>query len=275
MSELIFELRQVAFSYHAGRPAIKEASLKVSQGEKVAILGANGSGKSTLLKILDGLLIPSKGEVLYGGKPVTEAALREKDFNQAFRSQVGFVFQNPDHQLFCSTVAEEVAFGPLQLGIATDDVRRRTSEVMSLLRISHLADRPPYELSGGEKKRVAVASVLAINPQVILLDEPTLALDPRSRWELVDILLDLHKAGKTMITATNDMEIVDTIADRLIVLGEDKALLKEGPAAAILADSALLEQANLIHLHTHLHDGTQHRHPHTHPTHAAIHHEER
>lgn len=269
---MIFQLENVGYSYAGGRPAVRDVSFEVTPGENLAILGANGSGKSTLLKLMDGLLFADQGRVLYRGTTLGALALKQAAFHRAFRSGVGLVFQNPDFQLFSTSVEEEVAFGPSQLGLSGEDIERRVTDTLKLLRLEGLRERAPYELSGGEKKRVAIASVLATNPEVLLLDEPTLALDPRSRWELVDILEELHAAGKTIVTATNDLEIVETIAGRLVILDETRTVLRTGPVAALLGDPELLHQANLIHIHAHRHKGAEHRHPHTHPGHFDEHH---
>ena len=158
-------------------------------------MGANGSGKSTLLKILDGLVFPTAGTVKAFGAPLTEDALEDPAFRREFRSRVGFVFQEADVQLFCSNARDELAFGPLQLGLPEDEVERRVDEVAAQLRIEKLLDRPPYSLSGGEKKRVAIASVLTMEPQVLLLDEPSSALDPRSQVWLLGVLEDVEARG--------------------------------------------------------------------------------
>jgi cobalt/nickel transport system ATP-binding protein len=269
---MLFQMERVGFSYVDGLPAVRELSFEVADGEKLAILGANGSGKSTLLKLMDGLIFAQAGRVLYRGTILSTEALKQAAFHRAFRSGVGLVFQNADFQLFSSTVNEEIAFGPKQLGLSDDEIEQRVVDILKLMRLESLRERPPYELSGGEKKRVAIASVLATNPGVLLLDEPTLALDPRSRWELVDILLELHAAGKTIVTATNDLEIVQSVADRLVILDESRTVLKTGPTFKLLADPDLLQQANLIHIHAHRHKGAEHRHPHTHPGHIDEHH---
>jgi cobalt/nickel transport system ATP-binding protein len=179
VSDNDFVLKRVRHEYRRGSPALGPLELEIGRGQHVAVVGANGSGKSTLLRILDGLVFPSTGEVLAFDEPLTEAALEHPVFRRGFRSRVGFVFQEADVQLFCSNVLDELAFGPLQLGLPTEDVRRRVEEVAGQLRIDKLLDRPPYSLSGGEKKRVAIASVITMQPRVLLLDEPTAALDPR------------------------------------------------------------------------------------------------
>jgi cobalt/nickel transport system ATP-binding protein len=270
----LIEAEAVDFSYPGGPVALQQVSFAIDPGEKIAILGANGSGKSTLLKILNGLLFPSSGAIRYRNKALTEAALKDPEFFREFRSRVGFVFQNPDFQLFSPTVFEEVAFGPLQLGLGETEVRQRVADTLRLLRLEALAERPPYQLSGGEKKRVAIASVLSMNPSVLLLDEPTLALDPRSRWELVDWLVELHAAGKTLVIATHDLEVAQVLSDRAIVLGEHQRLLRVGRTPEVLGDQALMEQANLIHVHRHRHADGWHRHPHSHLSGQSPHHED-
>ena len=194
--------------------ALKDINLTMTAGEQIAIIGANGSGKSTLLLILDALIYATSGEVYAFGNPVTEErfnTLEDNEFARYFRTQVGFVFQNPDVQLFSSTVFDEIAFGPLQLGLPREEVIKRTEEVMTMLALSNLRDRAPHTLSGGERKKVCIASILSINPDVLLLDEPTGGLDPRTQLWLTELLQDLAKAGKTIITATHDMNIVEEI----------------------------------------------------------------
>src|SRR5581483_6341298 len=174
----VFVCRDIRYAYLERFLALDGVSLAVRPGEKVALLGANGCGKSTLLKILDGLLFPDSGTFEAFGQPVTEEALEDEQFSMGFRSRVGFIFQNSDAQVFSPTVREEIAFGPLQMGMAPKRAEKRVRDVMQMLGIAHLADRAPFQLSGGEKKRVAIASVLVMNPEVLLFDEPTAALDP-------------------------------------------------------------------------------------------------
>ncbi len=248
-------------------------SLEIRPGEKVALLGANGCGKSTLLKILDGLLFPDHGSYRAFGEPVTEDNLEDEQFSMGFRSRVGFIFQNSDAQVFSPTVREDVAFGPLQLGWPREKVGRRIDDVLSMLEIADLADRAPFQLSGGEKKRVAIASVLVMNPEVLLFDEPTAALDPRTQAWLVELILELNRAGKTIVMATHDLDILDTVADRCIVFSEDHRIAAEGPSADVLADRDLLLSVNLIHDHTHVHrlGNTEGPHEHEHdPSHHVL-----
>ena len=259
-----FVLRAVGHAYRSGGTALSGIDLTVETGQHVAVVGANGSGKSTLLKMLDGLVFPSEGELLAFGAPLTEEALEDPAFRRDFRSRVGFVFQDADVQLFCSSVEDELAFGPLQLGLAEDEVRRRVRDVAGHLRIEKLLDRPPYSLSGGEKKRVAIASVITMEPRVLLLDEPTNALDPRSQVWLLDVLDEWKEEGRTVVMATHDLSAAAEAADRLVVLSEDHAVATDGTPEEVLTQHELLLSVNLIHEHTHRHASTAHRHAHGH-----------
>ncbi len=243
----VFSCRELRYSYLDRFPALCGVSFDVSRGEKVALLGPNGCGKSTLLKVLDGLVFPSSGTFQAFGQPVTEDALEDEQLSAAFRARVGFVFQNSDTQVFSPTVREEVAFGCLQLGMADDEVRARVDDVLRMLDIAELADRAPFQLSGGQKKRVAIASVLVMNPEVLLFDEPTAALDPRTQQWLVDLLIELNGAGKTIVLATHDLDSLDLVADRCLVFAEDHTIARVDTPAQVLADRDLLLRANLIH----------------------------
>ncbi len=249
-TEEIFSLTGVRFSY--ARPpappawALDGLDLTISRNEALAVLGANGSGKSTLLRLLDALLYPVAGEILAFGQRLCEAAMAEEGFARRFRQQVGLVMQNSDAQLFNPTVLEEVAFGPLQLGLPDSEVLRRSETIFELLQIGHLRHRSPDCLSAGEKKRVAVACILATSPDVLLLDEPTAGLDPRSREALLDLLVDRRDAGQTIVLATQDLELVRELAHRAVVLGEDHRLAASGPANEIVGDRELLRAANLV-----------------------------
>jgi len=259
----IFELKNVGYAYAGQITALRNITLTIESGDQIAILGANGCGKSTLLKLLAGLIIPSTGEIRAFDSVLTEKLLNGADggsFAQYFRRKVGLVFQNPDVQLFCPTVFDEIAFGPLQLDLPRDEVRQRVQEVMEMLEIEHLKNRPPYALSGGEKKRVAIASVLPVNPDVLLLDEPTAGLDPRTQAWFEDLLHTLGKAGKTIILATQDLDIVDAISERVLVFGEDHTIAASRNVADILGDHELLLRVNLIHEHYHKHGEIWHKH---------------
>jgi cobalt/nickel transport system ATP-binding protein len=246
----------VSYAYLERFAALNDVSLTVDRGEKVALLGANGCGKSTLLKILDGLIVPDAGTFTAFGQAVTEDALEDEQFNHGFRSRVGFIFQNSDAQVFSPTVRDEVAFGPLNLGMSTEEVAQRVHDTLTMLDIDALADRAPYQLSGGQKKRVAIASVLIMNPEVLLFDEPTAALDPRTQQWLIELIVELNEAGKTIVLATHDLETIDVLADRCVVFSEDHRPVGSGTPLEILGNRELMLSVNLIHERTHLH------HPH-------------
>jgi len=260
----LLELDSAWYDYAQGVPALAGVSLTVTAGERVAILGANGSGKTTLLKLLAGLLFVQRGSYRAFGRQITESLLARDTFGMFFRKEVGVLFQNVESELFNSTVEEEIAFGPLQLGDPPDEVRRKVRETMDLFSLGGLAGRPPFALSGGEKKKVALAAVLATDPQVLLLDEPTAGLDPRSSRILVDLILGAQERGKTVVTSTNDLHIVPEIAGQILVLGEDRRVLASGTPEEILQSRAVLRAANLIHRHRHAHEGYWHEHEHEH-----------
>ncbi len=263
VNELAFEVREVSYRYNQ-MPALNGLSVEVRRGERVALLGANGSGKSTLLRLLAGLGFPDQGEIAFLGESLTERRLQDEAFFFSFRRRVGLVFQNADVQLFCPSVFDELAFGPLQLRWPAQKVRDRVAEVLHAMDIAHLKDRAPHRLSGGEKKRVALASVLVLDPEVLLLDEPSGALDPSSQARIVDFLVSCGNGVKTVVTATHDMDTLEDIADRCYVL-ENGQVAGEGTPLQILHDVALLERAKLIRPHAHVHAaGEVHPHPHLH-----------
>jgi len=264
----IFELKNVSFDYE-GIPALHEFCLEVGQGERIVLLGPNGSGKSTLLRILDALYFPVAGTVRFRGTELSEMRLRDDSFALDFRRRVALVFQNPDVQLFNPTVFDEVAYGPLQLQWKKEDLVRHVEETLSSMNLFHLRDRTPYRLSGGEKKRVALASVLVLDPEVLLLDEPTATLDPRSQSQVVDLIQRWKGTSKTVVTATHQLEIVEDIADRVVVMNAG-SIVTSGTPRKILSDTELLVRANLAHAHRHSHGNIVHSHPHLHG-HSHIH----
>ncbi len=271
MSEIIFRLKDVCFSYLGKFPALLRIDLDIQKGERVAIIGANGSGKSTLLHVLDGLIFPDSGAVEAFGTRLDEKSLADTQFNLQFRRKVGFVFQNPDVQLFCPTVKEEIIFGPLHLGFKYAEIMPIFNSITEVFGIEELTDRMPHQLSIGEKRKVAMASVLISGPDILLLDEPTAGLDPKTSRDLVDLLNQYHKEGKTIITATHDMHIVEEIADIAYVFSRDKRIIRSGQPTELLADTKFLEENNLIHIHPHSHDGKTHIHPHQHLHHGRSH----
>jgi cobalt/nickel transport system ATP-binding protein len=239
-----YDLSDVHYSYR-DIPALQGLSLCIPAGERIALLGANGSGKSTLLRLLDALYFPDRGRVLAFGKVLSELRLREEAVAHAFRRRVGLVFQDPDVQLFNPTVFDELAFGPLQLGWDAEEILRRVEATLAEFSIEALAHRSPHRLSGGEKRRVALASVLITQPQVLLLDEPTADLDPPSQSRVVRFLSSCRGTGRTLITATHDLGIVAEIADSCIVLQSGR-LVAEGTPAEILGNETLLRSSGLL-----------------------------
>ncbi len=262
--EKMIRLQGISFSYYDQIPALSEIDLEVVDGDNLAIIGANGSGKSTLLQIMGGLRYPSAGRFLFREAEVSEKSLRNKGFLKSFRKSVGYVFQDSDVQLFCPTVLDELLYGPLQLDLDEKDALDRAFEVMQMLNIEPLKNRPSYMLSGGEKKKVAIASVLTMNPEVLLLDEPTNGLDPKTQCFLVELMFALRDAGKTLVVATHDLSLVGELQARVAVLSEEHRIEKIGGGNEILGDQDLLLRANLIHEHIHRHGEMIHRHIHSH-----------
>jgi cobalt/nickel transport system ATP-binding protein len=260
--DALLVVEDASYAYLERFPALHEVSVAVHRGEKVALVGANGCGKSTLLKVLDGLVFPDRGRYTAFDADITEEHLEDEQFSQGFRSRIGFVFQNSDAQVFSPTVREEIAFGPLNMGLSRDEAAARVEDTLAMLGISHLAARAPYQLSGGQKKRVAIASVLVMNPDVLLFDEPTAALDPRTQQWLVELIVELNAAGKTVVLATHDLDSLERLADRCIVFSDDHRVAGVGPTAQILADKDLLVSVNLVHAHAHTHNALPHSHLH-------------
>ena len=264
----VFEVSEVTYRYERIM-ALDSVSLAIELGQRVVLLGANGSGKSTLLRLLDGLYFPETGAVRFRADPLTEERFQDEQFSFAFRRRVGMVFQNPDVQLFNPSVFDEVAFGPLQLRWSRDTIRERVAQTLDSMGISHLKDRPPHQLSGGEKKRVAIASVLVLDPEVLLLDEPTAALDPRSQSRIIDLLSGWKDAGKTVVTATHDLDTVEDIADTCYVFQSGR-IAAQGSPASVLGNTSLLQRTGLLHAHRHVHpSGEAHSHPHRHHEHES------
>jgi cobalt/nickel transport system ATP-binding protein len=260
----ILELESITYTYHNMIPALDNVSLSVQRGERLAVIGSNGCGKSTLLHIMNALIFPQSGKVYLEGQQATEKRFKDKTFVHFFRQRMGYLFQDPDVQLFCPTVFDELLFGPLQLGLTQKESTARAVEIMAMLQVESLKDRPSYMLSGGEKKRVALGAVLTMNPDILLLDEPGNGLDPRSYSFLVELMIALSEAGKTIIVATHDLSLIGELGCRVIVLSEQHRVEKTGSAEEIIGDEELLLRVNLIHEHVHYHGSSAHRHVHSH-----------
>ena len=226
--ERIFEVRDLAYVYPDGRQALRGVNLEVFSGEALAIIGPNGAGKSTLLLALAGL-IPVEGEVLYKGRQLN-------GLKDPRRLEIGILFQNPDTQLFSLTVYEDVAFAPREMGFSEEEVHRRVKEALEKVGLSGFEERSPHHLSFGERRRVALATVLSMDPQVLLLDEPTSNLDPRARKQVLELMRDLNL---TRIMATHDLELAYEIADRVIVLYQGRVVACGKPSEVILNERLL------------------------------------
>lgn len=242
----ILSCQHLHHAWQGHHTSLADIDLEVAAGDQIAVLGANGCGKSTLLSILDGLIDPTAGSYTAYGHQITGTALTDPHLNADFRRRVGYVLQNSDTQLFCSTVAEDLAFGCHQLGLPDDQTRRRVADILALTGLTEAADHSPAHLSGGQKKRLAIGGVLITNPQVLLLDEPTAGLDPRTTAWLVDLLADLAGLGRTLILATHDLDLAAEITSRAVVMDEDHHIAADRPTSAALAETALLETVNLI-----------------------------
>ncbi len=228
-------LNNVYFTYPDGKNALNGINIEIHHGESVAIIGANGAGKSTLLLSLVGILFPQKGEIRIGEMPVTKKTLN------LIRQKIGFTFQNSDEQLFNSTVYEDVAFGPRNYKLPEDEVKKRVDKALEIVGASHLKDRPPYKLSGGEKRSVSIASVLSMEPDILLLDEPSSSLDPKSRRKLINLL---NQFKHTKIITSHDLDMVLDVCERTIVIGNGQ-VVADGNTMEILNDGKLLEKWGL------------------------------
>ncbi len=254
MERVIFELEHVGYRYEGGIVGLADMTVQVRAGSAIAVLGPNGSGKSTLLKILDGLYYPTEGEFRAFGERITERKLADGSFNRFFRKNVGLLFQDADAQLFSPTVEDEIAFGPRQLGLDNGAIKSRVDEVIAILGIEELRDRYPYSLSGGEKRKVALGSILALDPQVYLLDEPTANLDPKTEDKLIDLILSLREKEKTLIMATQNPAFAAHVAKRFLLMDQNKQLAAFGDKEEILADSDLLNRLGLLRTHREIHE---------------------
>jgi len=254
----MIELDGAAFAWPDAPSAFSDLSLRIGAGEKVVLLGANGSGKSTLLKLLNGLLTPTAGVYRYAGDPV-DARLGERAWVRRFRQEVVLLFQHPEAMLFNPTVRDEIAYGPRRLGWR--DAEARVARWAAELRLEPLLDKAPFALSGGEKQKVALASILILEPKVLLLDEPSASLDPRTVGWLVD---HLQGSAASVVVSTHNLSMAAELGQRCLIFGEDRRLAYDGPVEAALADLDLLERANLAHRHRHRHGVSEHVHAHRH-----------
>ncbi|HCF94863.1 MAG: ABC transporter ATP-binding protein [Verrucomicrobiota bacterium] len=235
MSHHIVEARDLAYAYPDGTRALKGVSFRITHGESVALVGPNGAGKSTLLLQLNGFLRPTQGEVRIGNLPITPKTLDQ------IRRTVGVIFQDPDDQLFMPTVREDVTFGPLNMGFPRQEAESIAEAVLAQVGMSDIADRAPYHLSAGQKRAVAIAAVLAMSPDILVLDEPSSHLDPKGRRRLIDLL---HGFSHTKIIATHDLDLALDLCPRTIVIADGR-VREDGPTLRLFQDQALLEECAL------------------------------
>ena len=231
----MIHIKEISFSYPDGNQAINKVSIHIKQGSTVAVVGANGAGKSTLLAMMVGILMAKEGDVEIAGIPLTKNKLEE------IRKKVGFVFQNPDDQLFMSRVYDDIAFGPRNFGFNIDEIDKMTSRAIETMKIEHLVNRTPHKLSGGEKRNVAIAAVLAMDPEVLLFDEPSSYLDPKSRRNFIHAMSALDH---TKVIATHDLDLVLDLCERVIILRKGE-VFADGNPMELFQNEGLMEQAGL------------------------------
>ena len=220
----MIELKNVCYAY-GKEIALRYINLKIQKGYSVIIQGPNGCGQSTLIKLLNGIIFPMEGSYTYQGHEITEKTLKDTRFAKWFHQQMGYVFQNADTQLFCGSVEEEIAFGPTQMGLSENEIRQRTEDCLKLFGIEKLRERPPYHLSGGEKRKVSLACILSMNPEVLILDEPLAGLDENTQKMLIDFLKKFHVSGKTLIIITHNNQLAKELGTRFIRMNDKHEII--------------------------------------------------
>lgn len=220
----IINLSHISYNYEE-TSALNDISLKIYAGELIFFTGPNGCGKSTLFKLLNGLIFPTKGEYYFDNKKIDKNTLQDNIFTKNFHKRIGYIFQNPDVQLFNATVYDEIAFGPRQMNLNEEIIHQRVNELLIYLNIQHLQDRPPYHLSGGEQKKVALAAILALNPDVLMIDEPLNGLDNKTRQWFKEFLIDFIKANKTILISTHEQELLSLPHSRIIKFNDEHTIL--------------------------------------------------
>ena len=240
MADIHLETKNLSFTYHDGTEALKNVNIQIKKGEKIAIMGPNGAGKSTLFSHFNGLTEPTSGHVEVEGEKI----IFEREELLKVRQKVGIVFQDPNDQLFAPTVKEDVAFGPMNLGLEYEEVKKRIKESLEMVGMSGFEDKTPHHLSGGQQKRVAIAGIVAMRPDIMILDEPTAGLDPEGVDKVLDILDNLNKEGMSIVISSHDIEMVNQFADKIFVL-YDGEIIAEGDKNQIFSDKELLKKAHL------------------------------
>ena len=240
MTDIHLETKNLSFTYHDGTQALKNVNIQIKKGEKIAIMGPNGAGKSTLFSHFNGLTEPTSGRVEVEGEKI----IFEREKLLKVRQKVGIVFQDPNDQLFAPTVKEDVAFGPMNLGLEYAEVERRIEESLEMVGMSGFEDKTPHHLSGGQQKRVAIAGIVAMRPDIMILDEPTAGLDPEGVDKVLDILNNLNKEGMSIVISSHDIEMVNQFADKIFVLYNGE-IIAQGDKNQIFSDKELLKKAHL------------------------------
>lgn len=240
MDEIVLKTNDLNYVYHDGVHAIKDVNIEIKKGKKIAIMGPNGAGKSTLFLHFNGLNEPASGNIEIDGKKMEY----DKDSLSEIRQKVGVVFQNPTDQLFAPNVKEDVAFGPMNLGLSIEEVEKRTKEALEMVGMTSSENKPPHHLSGGQQKRVAIAGIIAMKPEIMILDEPTAGLDPQGVEQILNILNKLNEEGMTIVISSHDVEMINEFADQIFVL-KDGEIIVDGTPDEIFANHELLEIANL------------------------------
>lgn len=238
IKEIILQIRGLYYSYSSEKITLNDINLDIHKGEKIAVLGSNGAGKSTFFLNINGVLTPEKGKIIYKGKYI-----KKKDLNE-LRKNIGIVFQDADNQIIASTVLAEVSFGPMNLKLPRDEVIKRVDEALKYMNISKLKDRPPHYLSGGEKKRVSIADIIAMKSEIIIFDEPTAALDPLNAEMLEEVLEKLSCEEKTLLISTHDVDFAYRWADRIIVFSNGE-IIGDGSPLEIFRNEEMLKKSNL------------------------------
>jgi cobalt/nickel transport system ATP-binding protein len=238
MEEILLQAENLCYSYGQGKQVLEEINITVRKGEKIVVLGSNGAGKSTCFLNLNGVYRPDSGRILYRGKEIGK-----KDLNE-LRKNVGIVFQDADNQIIASTVFAEVSFGPMNLKLPREEVKKRVEDALEYMNLSSMRDRPPHYLSGGEKKRVSIADIIAMESEVVIFDEPTASLDPVNVEMLEGVLDKMNKMGKTLLISTHDVDFAYRFADRAVIFAGGR-IIADGPVREVFEDEEVLNQANL------------------------------
>ena len=236
----VIETREILYEYPDGTKALEDVNFKAENGKIIALLGPNGAGKSTLFLHFNGILEPSSGEVRVNGRPISY----DKKELMKVRQEVGIVFQNPDDQLFAPTVMEDVAFGPMNIGLSKDEVDKRVKNALKRVGMEGFEKKPPHHLSGGQKKRVTIAGILAMKPKIMVLDEPTSGLDPRGASQIMRLLYELNEEGMTIIISTHDVDLVPLYASTVYIISHGN-IIKEGSPQTVFSDVETIRNANL------------------------------